>query len=203
MRTKTALDEFVLVVPTARFEQIGLFQGLSFDFRKYLDIIEDNASAKFVKRADAEQNPKYKQIIPYAIISFHNEVFSYRRGKLMNESRLLGNYSIGIGGHISNKDMNFFDRTYNQGMRREVDEEIRFDCQYSQEVVAVINDDTDDVGRVHFGVVHLFRVDAPRVVPKEKSINEAKFVDVKVIKDNIEKYENWSRICANELERLL
>lgn len=70
-------------------------------------------------------------------------------------------------------------------------------------IVALINDDTDEVGKVHFGVIHVFKLDRPSIRSKEKSINEAKFLSIPELKKKIDKYENWSKICINEIERLL
>ena len=102
------LEEYVLVFPTQLLEQIGKFQGISFELDKYLDIILNPKNHTFLKRKDAETNPAYKQLIPYALLHCGSDVFVYRRGKLLAEKRLLGNYSLGIGGHISVTDPGLF-----------------------------------------------------------------------------------------------
>jgi predicted NUDIX family phosphoesterase len=116
---------------------------------------------------------------------------------------LTGNYSIGIGGHISVNDPNLFGTTYEQGLQREINEEIDLQSNYTGRVGGLINDDTNDVGKVHFGVVHIFSLDQPLITPKEKSINETGFWSIEALKQNIEKFENWSNICINGLESLL
>jgi len=202
-KNSSEMDEYVLVFSSSLLKQIGNFQGLSSDVNKYLDVILDPKNHQFIKRKEVETNPEYKQLIPYVIFHHDRKVFTYRRGKLLAEKRLTGNYSIGIGGHISVNDPNLFGTTYEQGLQREINEEIDLQSNYTGGVGGLINDDTNDVGKVHFGVVHIFSLDQPLIMPKEKSINETGFWSIEALKQNIEKFENWSKICINGLESLL
>ena len=175
MQDEKYLEEYVLVFPTQLLEQIGKFQGISFELDKYLDIILNPKNHTFLKRKDAETNPAYKQLIPYALLHCGNKFFVYRRGKLLAEKRLLDNYSLGIGGHISVTDPGLFGSTYDDGLKREISEEVTIESLYTQRVVALLNDDSNDVGKVHFGIVHALTLEKPLVKPREKSINETKF----------------------------
>lgn len=198
-----AQNEYTMAFSAALFEQIGHFQGLSFETAKYLDAILQRGNHRFLRRSDIEGDPQYKQLIPYAVMRCGDTVFTYRRGKLTDEKRLLQLYSMGIGGHISVGDPNLFATTYEEGLRREVDEEVAIECPYVQKAVALINDDTTDVGRVHFGVVHLFTLSEPAVRAREKSINEGKFRPVPELRRMADKFENWSQICTAEIEKIL
>ena len=117
MQDEKYLEEYVLVFPTQLLEQIGAFQGISFELDKYMDIILDPKNHTFIKRKDAESNTAYKQLIPYALLHCNDNIFVYRRGKLLAEKRLLGNYSLGIGGHISVTDPGLFGTTYDDGLK--------------------------------------------------------------------------------------
>lgn len=204
MTSKSApVEEYVMVVPTAILSQAGNFQGLCFDTDSYMKIINDSRNIKFLRRDDVETDPNYKQIIPYAILAHEQMIFSYLRGKLLNEKRLQGSYSIGVGGHITADDVNLFTEAYMEGMYREITEEISINSKYSQRVRAVLNDDSNDVGRVHFGIVHLLTLEKPQVSAREKSINQSKFVDMADLIKDINKYENWSRICINHLGTII
>jgi len=194
-------DEYVLVFPSSLLKDIGPFQGLNFDIEKYLDAIE--REYRFIKRSDVEEDPNYKQLIPYVIFHHKKRVFSYRRGALLSEKRLLHNYSIGIGGHISVNDPNLFTTSYEKGMIREVLEEIYIDTEYESNAIALLNDDSNEVGKVHFGVIHVFHLEEPRIRKKEKSINEPKFIALSEIEKDIKKYENWSQICIENIYKLL
>jgi predicted NUDIX family phosphoesterase len=197
------LEEHVLVFQTKLLEQIGLFQGLSFELDKYLDIIINPKNHTFLKRKDAESNPAYKQLIPYALLQFKDTIFVYRRGKLLAEKRLLGSFSLGVGGHISVTDPGLFGTTYEDGLKREINEEVNIESRYTQRIVALLNDDSNDVGQVHFGVVHTLTLEKPLVKPKEKSINETKFLSTEELRNKIDTFENWSKICIQHIDRVI
>jgi len=197
------MEEYVMVFPATSLMEIGYFQGISFETRKWIEIILEQKKHKFMRRPDVETDPNYKQLIPYVILNHKDTFFSYRRGKPITEERLLGNYSIGIGGHISVNDPSFFSIGYEEGLCREMTEEIEIESKHEMKLVALLNDDTNEVGKVHFGVIHIARLDAPFVTAKEKSINKVKFVSIPELKKSIHKYENWSKICIDHIEKLL
>src|SRR5258708_29242821 len=92
-------NEHVLVIRRELFDQLGSFQGLNFEAQKYLEAFLSCGNNFFIERPEAEINPAYKQIIPYALIAFENKVAYYVRGKKAGEQRLVAKGSIGIGGH--------------------------------------------------------------------------------------------------------
>ena len=103
----------------------------------------------------------------------------YRRGKGGQETRLHGLYSVGIGGHISEEDHGLFssNRGYQDGMRRELMEEVAID-EVKEAAVAVINDDSTEVGCVHFGVVHVMHVASENVAGRRSGIVGPEFVPI-------------------------
>src|SRR5260370_10382722 len=94
----SAPNENVLVIRRELFDQLGSFHGLNFEPQKYLDAFLLRGNNFFLPRPEAEINPAYKQIIPYALIAFQNKVAYYVRGKKAGEQRLVAKGSIGIGG---------------------------------------------------------------------------------------------------------
>ncbi|MBN1397559.1 MAG: phosphoesterase [Bacteroidetes bacterium] len=203
MPEENYLEEHVLVFPAKLLDEAGYFQGLSFDMEKYSEIIHNSSNHLFIKRKDAENNPEYKQLIPYAILHCGSKVFIYRRGKLLAEKRLHGNFSLGVGGHISATDPGLFGTSYEDGLKREINEEVYIESKYKQRIVALLNDDSNDVGRVHLGIVHLLTLEKPIVRPKEKSINETKFTDMEELRRTIDMFENWSKICIENIGKIL
>jgi predicted NUDIX family phosphoesterase len=197
------LEEYVLAFPTQLLDKIGTFEGVSFDLDKYLHVILDPKNHTFIKRKDAESNPAFKQLIPYALLYCEDKFFVYRRGKLLDEKRLLGNYSLGIGGHISVTDPGLFGTSYDDGLMREINEEVSIESQYTKRIVALLNDNSNEVGKVHFGVVHILTLEKPLVKPREKSINETKFLGIGELQKDIEKFENWSKICIEHMHNVL
>src|ERR1039457_471593 len=94
-------DENILVIKRSLFDKLGSFHGLNFEPQKYLEAILSRGNNFFLQRAQAENDPTHKQIIPYAILAFENKVLYYVRGKKAGEQRLVAKGSIGIGGHMN------------------------------------------------------------------------------------------------------
>jgi predicted NUDIX family phosphoesterase len=201
-----APNENVLVIRRNLFDQLGSFQGLSFEPEKYLNMLLSRGNNFFFPRAQAESDPAYKQIIPYALVAFENKVLYYVRGKKAGEQRLVAKGSIGIGGHMNETDESLFawnEQAYRVGVEREVNEEIKIDTQFEDRIVALLNDDMTDVGRVHLGIVHVFKLAQPKVEKREAMIRGLTFLTKAELMDRRESLETWSQICVDSLDRLL
>jgi predicted NUDIX family phosphoesterase len=203
-REKEMAEERVLCFPREVLERLGVFQGLSLDIQKYLPALTTPTQVLYLNRTDAEQDRRYKQLIPYVLILCHDKILRYRRGKGGQETRLHGLYSVGIGGHISEEDHGLFSERqgYHEGMRRELLEEVDID-EVADTAVAVINDDSTEVGYVHFGVVHVVRVQDERIVGRRSGIVAPEFVPIADVVKDPAGYESWSRFCLENLEALL
>ena len=133
----------------------------------------------FSSACGSRDDPAYKQIIPYALIAFQNKVVYYVRGKKAGEQRLVAKGSIGIGGHMNETDESLFamdEQAYRAGVEREVNEEIKIDAPFEDRIVALLNDDTTEVGRVHLGIVHVFKLAEPKVEKREAMITGLTFL---------------------------
>jgi predicted NUDIX family phosphoesterase len=174
-----ATEERVLCFERKLFEELGVFQGLSMDIEKYLPSLTSASHLTYLNRSAAEQDKRYKQLIPYVLIVCNDKILRYRRGKGGQETRLHGLYSVGIGGHISEEDHGLFskDRGYQEGMRRELMEEVAIDA-VNEPALAAINDDSTEVGLVHFGVVHLVRVPDESVAGRRSGIVAPEFIPI-------------------------
>jgi predicted NUDIX family phosphoesterase len=197
-------EERVLCFSRNPLEKLGVFQGLSLEVDKYLPAVTTRSELVYLNRSEAEQDRRYKQLIPYVLLIHNEEILRYRRGKGGEETRLHGLYSIGIGGHISEEDHSLFTRDigYEEGMLREVREEVDIE-QAKTATVAVINDDSTDVGYVHFGVVHIMQVVDKNVAGRRSGIVSPEFIPMAEAVENASNYESWSRFCLENLEHLL
>lgn len=201
----TVSSERVLVVPTALFHRLGYFQGFTDQMERYLGELFRPQNVSFRPRSEVETDPGFKQLIPYVIFRYQAAgqepvVFQYTRGKGQGESRLHSKRSVGIGGHISDADVAAGSgNPYEEGMRREVDEEVLVNTPYRARCVGLINDDLTEVGRVHLGVVHIFDVERPDVQPRESDIMECGFRPVRDILADTSQFETWSEICMQAL----
>ncbi|HEY2104060.1 MAG TPA: hypothetical protein VGH08_12510 [Chthoniobacterales bacterium] len=199
-------EENVLVVKRSLFDQLGSFQGLNFEPERYLGTLLSRGNNFFLPRTTAEHDPTHKQIIPYAIIAHDDRVLYYVRGKKAGEKRLVAKGSIGIGGHMNDTDESLFvwdEAAYRAGVEREVAEEVRIDTTFKDQIVALLNDDSTDVGRVHLGVVHVFKLSQPNVKKREAMITSLEFLDRQQLLTRRDSLETWSQLCVDELERLL
>jgi len=199
-------DENVLVVRRSLFDELGGFQGLNFEPQKYLDAFLSRGNNFFLARPEAEINPAYKQIIPYALIAFENKMAYYVRGKKAGEQRLVAKGSIGIGGHMNETDESLFaldEAAYRAGVEREVNEEIKIESPFEDRIVALLNDDTTEVGSVHLGIVHVFKLAGPKIEKREAMITGLTFLRKEELLARRETMETWSQICVDSLDRLL
>ena len=201
-----APDENILVIRRSLFDQLGSFQGLNFEPAKYLNMLLSRGNNFFFPRAQAENDPTYKQIIPYVLLGFENKVLYYVRGKKAGEQRLVAKGSIGIGGHMNETDESLFaldEQAYRAGVEREVNEEIKIDTQFEDRIVALLNDDTTEVGQVHLGIVHIFHLEEQKVEKREAMITNLSFLTRAELTARRESLESWSQICVDSLDRLL
>lgn len=198
--------ERVLVVPAELFRRLGYFQGFCGNVAPYLDELLRPANMSYRPRDQVERDPGFKQLIPYMIFRHadaagRQTVFQYTRGTGQGEGRLHRKRSVGIGGHISAVDAatNGSRNPYEEGMRRELEEEVAVESPYTARCVGLINDDQTEVGTVHLGVVHLFDLAEPAVRPREPEIIECGFRPVEAILADMTGFETWSQICMNAL----
>lgn len=199
-----ATEERVLCFKRELFEQLGVFQGLSLDVDHYLPAVTAADNLVYRNRSEAEQDKRFKQLIPYVLILCNGKILRYRRGKGGQETRLHGLYSVGVGGHISEEDNGLFSTGpgYHEGMRRELMEEVAIEGE-KDVAVAVINDDSTEVGQVHFGVVHVMHVDKEDIVGRRSGIVSPEFVPLADAVKDLAAYESWSRFCLEKLDLLV
>lgn len=198
-------DEHVLVVPRAVFERAGSFQGFCGDTAAYLPLLLDPTHTSWRPRASVEEDPSFKQLIPYCVLAWRDadgnpHYFAYTRGGGQSEARLRAKRSVGIGGHISSIDGEHGDDTsYDAGMRRELAEEIAIGSAWTSRCVGVINDDSNPVGQVHLGIVHVLELERPEVSPRETDIAASGFESLDALLADRERFETWSQITLDAL----
>ncbi|MDO8537676.1 MAG: hypothetical protein Q7S21_02220, partial [archaeon] len=159
------LEEKVLVVPREKLfgkNNEHYFEGFrSIKDFDYTDAIKNNSFfvwrhvAKDSQKISAEEDESIQQIIPYVIVKHKNKLFFYKRSNNISEARLSNQYTIGVGGHINPIDVSNGNDLIQEGMKRELEEEITIDKTVSPKIVGFINVETTPVDRVHFGLLYL------------------------------------------------
>ncbi len=193
-------EELVLTFPRQLLDDIGSFQGLQADVTAYIPQILEARNTRYIPRSIAEDDPSFKQIIPYVLVQRRRTLLHYVRGKASGEKRLVAKGSIGIGGHINHRDEDLFGSGldfYEEAVRRELHEELRIDADLTTRIVAVINDDSTPVGRVHFGVVHICELGDEHVSRGEPCITEMRFLTLDDLEERREHMETWSQFCLD------
>ncbi|HBL98023.1 TPA: phosphoesterase [Candidatus Dependentiae bacterium] len=188
-------DEQILVVPRADLFVAGEWQGLKKlpESEMARLIIEKK---EFVPRSSAEQDPTYKQIIPYLVFRHQGRYFLMQRRSTASEKRLQGCYSLGIGGHIRAEDMTT--DSISDWARREFYEEVAFGGAVTISLLGVLNDDSNEVGKVHVGFVYLLEGDSATISVKEE-LRSGELVDREGCQRVYAQMETWSQIVLNAL----
>ena len=186
--------EKVLVVKTEKLAKYisGKTGLLTADREEMLDIIVNHH--EFMDRPAAEEDPSYKQIIPYVVLTQKGRVFSTRRLNKGGESRLHGKLSIGIGGHINPVDETDRRSVLMKGLERELDEEVYI--QHRGELVprGFINDDGNGVGAVHLGLCFSMEVEGEVSVKETEKLSGA-WMSLQELKAEYHNMETWSQIA--------
>jgi len=196
-----ASHERVLCFPRLFLDELGGFQGFRPDDGTLLEQILSSGQARFIERGKAEEDPSFKQLIPYVVMTWKDKLLFYVRGKKTEEGRLRSLGSVGIGGHVSVTDHSLFERSIREifaaGLRREVTEEVEVQTEFTERVAGLINDDSNPVGRVHLGVLILWKLAEPRVIKRERSITLLEFLTLEELRKRRETLETWSQIVID------
>lgn len=166
---------------------------------------------QWMKRTVAENDPRYKQPVAYSIITNPalKQVFVYQRSfqdKKYPEKRLQGKWSWGVGGHIEKLDVKSGDPIL-ASRSRELKEEVEICGSVNSKVLGYINNDTDEVGRVHFGILYIVETDARIIKPKDPEVESGALMTLKEIDKIFSSpkctIEEWSKIAFGPLKLYL
>lgn len=190
--------EEVLVVTRALLERLGSFEGfLAEGADEMVAGLLDEREHFFLDRAAAEDDPSHKQLIPYCVFKCGERVLHYTRGKAGGENRLHAKLSVGVGGHINPVDMGEGRRgaaAYYAAVAREIEEELEIEGDYEMRVIGLLNDDSNPVGQVHLGVVHLVELDSDVVTSREDALTDLAWATLPVLDSEMfERLETWSQ----------
>ncbi len=187
-----ACDEQILVVKRDTiFQADGVWHGLKqTDFDWYLWAITHHG--QFYSRIAMENDPRYKQIIPYIIFMYEDHVFVMERKETSTEQRLASKFTIGIGGHIRKEDI--LGSTIFDWAAREFNEEVIYQDHFEVEPLGILNDDTNEVGQVHLGFVFIARGSTPNIRIKSE-LKSGKLIPLSSLKD-ITPLESWSKLIS-------
>ncbi len=186
-------DELVLVVPRAAVVPGDGWLGVR---REGIEAVLAAVASggRFMRRGDAEEDPAFKQIIPYLVLRDGERWFLMHRTRGGGDARLHDLWSIGVGGHL-----NPGDGDVPGGLRREWAEEVVADFVPEFTPVGLLNDDTAAVGAVHLGIVYRADAAGRPVAIRETDKLAGAFAttgEVAAVRDAM---ETWSRLVFDAL----
>ncbi len=201
------MSERVLVFPAKMISLPDFITGVVSKptvVQKYCNAILGDGQLFFMDRKEAENNPAFKQLIPYVVLQKGNSTFRYQRTNKGNENRLHNKWSVGVGGHINPCDIHADNEEfmYETGFYRELAEEtgLLFKSDICKKTIrALLYDNSDNVGRVHFGVVHVVDIGDKEINLEKDKLTNGEFVHIMTHRLEVAKYENWSKLVIDNL----
>lgn len=188
------MDEQVLVVPRDALPDRAAWHGLRTDgLDGFAGLVEREGF--FRPRPAMETDPSFKQVIPYLVLRDGERFFLMRRTRAGGDPRLHDRYSIGVGGHLNPGDVDLAG-----GLRREWAEEVAADFEPEFRLVALLNDDTTEVGSVHLGAVYVADAAGRPVSIRELDKLEGTFAAPAEVAAVADQLESWSRLTFEYLE---
>ncbi|MES9776728.1 MULTISPECIES: hypothetical protein [Bacillus] len=203
------MDEIILAAPRSDVFQNEMltFQGVNSEDERIVNIMAQIEAHFFeIRRGDAEEDPRFKQPIPYVVIRRDGEVFVYERLAGGGESRLHNKLSLGFGGHMNPMEgAASFSEVLKQNTDRELAEELYIREEDKQNIVTLglINDDENDVGKVHIGILSALQLaSAAQVEVKEKDQIAGRWMKLSELKEEnvYQRLEAWSQFVADILQ---
>jgi predicted NUDIX family phosphoesterase len=185
--------ERVLVVPRAVVPDEARWHGLRTEgLDGFLRSLPEHG--RFEERSAMEVDPSHKQVIPYLLLRDGDRIFLMRRTTAGGDARLHDRWSIGVGGHLDPGDVDVIG-----GLRREWREELDADWEPAFEPLALLNDDTTEVGAVHLGVVFLADAAGRPVGVRETDKLEGRFAAAHEVDAVADRLETWSALVWTAL----
>ena len=192
------MEELVFAFPTDEFWKLLAYKkkGLIKENSEVLKRIVQNGL--FLRRSELEEDPSFKQIIPYAIISNKESFYLFKRTSKQTEKGLHNKFSLGVGGHMNpNNSMETKEQYLIDELKRELYEEVKLlnGCLIEDiEFIGFINDDTISVGSVHLGLLYNIHVSNKEVYINETDKMTADWIDKSNLAEFYEGMETWTKI---------
>ena len=181
-------DELVYVVPRSAVPDAAGWYGTRTDgLDDFVHALERDG--RYEPRGAMERDPSFKQVIPYLVLRDGPRYFLMQRTSAGRDERLHGLYSIGVGGHLNPGDGGLLG-----GLQREWHEEVVADFVPAFRLVALLNDDTTEVGAVHLGAVYVADAEGRSVAIRDTDKLAGGFADPDDVAAVTDRMETWSRL---------
>jgi len=192
--------EEVLVLAREILFPSGSYQGLKplseGEWENFLTTL--SSKVLFLPRSQVEDDPQFKQIIPYLVFEYQEKVFLMERKPTHTESRLASKFTLGIGGHLRKEE--FVGRDIFSWAKREFEEEVKYEGNLTVVPLGLLNDESNSVGTVHTGLVLRLTGDSSVIRVKEE-FKSGRLLALENCQEFYDSMENWSQIVFNFLQK--
>lgn len=192
--------EHILVVKRdTLFKHEPAWHGLkAVDVDAYLSLIQTHK--EFKPRPDMELDQTYKQIIPYLVFKHADRYFLMQRSSQASETRLQNKFTLGIGGHVRAEDLQEGSTLFDWA-RREFHEEVNYNGNLTITTLGMLNDDSNEVGKVHVGLVLLLEGDTDAISVRSE-LKSGTLLTLEECAAYADQMETWSRIIFDSLHQI-
>jgi len=195
------MDELVFAVPAA-----DLWQLIPFKVKGFIEAGEDILDSMvqkgvFHQRHELEDDPAFKQLISYGLLTCGDSFFLFKRNEGQREKRLHNLYTLGAGGHMNPATVPVTGKEYLLSeLIRELFEELSFagSCTIeSIEFSGFVNDDLIQVGRQHIGLLYCIRLSDKNISVLETEKLSGFWVDKNQLIHYYDSMETWSQFVVD------
>jgi predicted NUDIX family phosphoesterase len=192
--------EQVLVVRRSDlFPADSAWHGLrTTDLDSYFDTI--SRLGFFLPRTQVEHDPAYQQIIPYVVFRHGDRYFVTQRTAAGSDARIHHLYSLGVGGHLNPVDG--ATDPLADGLRREWEEEVDYQGIFAPRLLGLLNDDSNPISSVHFGVIFLIEGSSDQISVRETTKLTGELLTLDELTALGADLEPWARLVLDHLQRL-
>ena len=189
-------EEILVVKRDVLFKEAPAWHGISIDhLHEILTTIVLHQES--IPRHLAETDQNYKQIISYMIFTVDGKLFVMQRKSKASEQRLAGKLSIGIGGHMTQQDIQ--GETLFDWVSREFEEEVSYAGNLQMHTLGFLNDDSNEVGQRHIGLVVLLKGDNNQIALNGDEHKSGQLLSMEECFERFDEFETWSQLVLKAL----
>lgn len=201
MPSSTDVNKNLRLILAARTDglpaKLGTTQFMPMPHHQAIEMLE-SAGLWLGPRPVLEETETFRQIIPYIVLQYDSQFIRYTRTPAGGESRLHGRTSIGLGGHIDLSDVRTSGeaidlvRTLENAADRELLEELGNVDIATKTWVGLLVENDSAVGRVHIGMIGLWRLKSLPAGMVEDAISDVSAETVSDLRADQDRMETWS-----------
>ena len=196
MLLEDALDPRYVILPKNCIDFSGFVPETKVPLSKWQSAVEVE------KKSMAETDTSAKQLVSYGFIEIKNTFLRLHRTGHANRPELKSRLSIGVGGHVEEKDLllnETLENTLKKCLMRELEEELLMDEEPEVELCGFINDESNEAGKYHIAAVHRVRLRTGTLRVRQ-GVSDQEFgegswalVPKEKLAKEIERFDPWSQ----------